>query len=42
MSKVVYLTDEQIDQLLTIASRIDVFGHKGDAAMLRNMVEVEE
>lgn len=39
VAKLVYLSAEEIEKLEAIAARIDTFGHKTDAAMLRNMVE---
>lgn len=42
MSKIVYLTEAQVEQLLAIANRIEQFQHRTDAAQLRSMVEVSE
>ena len=39
VAKLVYLSAEEIEKLEAIADRIDTFGHKTDATMLRNMVE---
>jgi hypothetical protein len=38
LEKLVYLSREEIETLEAVADRIDTFGHKSDAAMLRNMV----
>ena len=42
MSKVVYLSPEDIETLEAVADRIETFQHRTDAALLRNMIEVAE
>lgn len=38
MEKLVYLSREEIDTLEAVADRIDTFGHKSDALMLKSLV----